>query len=314
MPAPQQPDCVCDLLAMPQPFRVSIVLRYLSMAASTLVDVRITYAYQNEHDGLQTVSMPVMLVPACASCYGLCDQQPCASCTAYICSACAGEHACCCSWCGALSAFSCSLCALSLCAECAPEHNCAANAGDASSATSDCEPEGEPAGETGDATWLPRSREPTYGALRELWAPRGTPMARLKEEMWVDVACAPELCPPWLQAGRHRSFGEDINDFTLLCEALAWEFPEGAAIVNLDKKKTVVLRPGHAVHSAHVTSALSWLRSSRGQTFGLALRSIGDRLQGAFLEVNFHPRCERNEATKRRRAIIKAVMELTAAS
>ncbi len=284
------------------------------MDAATLVDVRITYAYQNDRDGLQTFSMPVTLVPACASCCGCCDQQPCVVCGAYICSACAQAHACCCSWCGALSAFSCSLCGLPLCAKCAPQHDCTGGLGDASSATSDGEPEGEPVGETGDTTWQPRLREPTYAALRELWAPRGTPMARLKDDMWVQVACAPELCPPWLQAGRSRSFGEDINDFALLCEALAWEFPQGAAVVHLDKNKTVVCGAGRAAHAAHVTSALSWLRSSRGQTFGLALRSVGDRLQGAFLEVLFHPRRDRDETTKCRRAILKAVTELTSAS
>ena len=31
----------------------------VAMDASTLVDVRITYAYQNERDGLQTTSVPI---------------------------------------------------------------------------------------------------------------------------------------------------------------------------------------------------------------------------------------------------------------
>jgi hypothetical protein len=291
-------------------FEFTESFRYTAMTESTLVDVRIMYAYQNERDGLQTVSIPVMVIPACASCCGICDQQPCVGCAAYICSACAQAHACCCSWCGALSAFSCNLCALPLCAECAPEHNCSIDSGDASSATSDCEPEGEPVGETGDATWLPRSREPTYAALRELWAPRGTPMARLEKGMWVEVACAPQLCLPWTQAGRYKSFGEDIDDFVSLCEVLAGEFPKGAAIVNLDKKKTTVCVPGQATHTANVTSALSWLRYSRGQTFGLALCNIGGRLQGAFLEVLFHPRLDRDEATRRRRTILEAVTEI----
>ncbi len=284
------------------------------MDTATLVDVRITYVYQNQRDGLQTVSMPVVLVPACANCCGHCDQQPCVACGAYICSACVQEHACCCSCCSALSAFSCSLCGLPLCADCAPKHDCASGQGDTSSATSDGEPEGELVGETGDATWQPQTREPTYAALCELWAPRGTPMARLKGDMWVEVACSPKLCPPWLQAhGRCRAFGEEVNDFALLCDALAWEFPQGAAVIHVDKKSTVVCGPGRATHAAHVTSALSWLRLSRGQTFGIVLRSVGDRLQGAFLDVLFHPRREMEETAKRRRAILKAVADLTTA-
>ena len=284
------------------------------MDAATLVDVRLTYAYQSDRDGLQTFSVPVALVAACASCSAYCDQQPCLRCGAYICSACAGVHACCCSWCGALSTFSCNLCGLSLCAECAPNHECTGGHVDTSSANSDAEPEGEPVGETGDTTWQPRVREPTYTALRELWAPRGTPMARLNDNMWVEVACAPQLCPPLRQARGCRSFGEDINDFVALCEALAWEFPQGAAIVHLDTKKTMVCGPCRAAHAAHVTSALSWLRSTRGQTFGLALRSIGDRLQGAFLDVLFQPHRDRDETTKRRRSILKAVSEIASAS
>ena len=290
-----------------------LCVEHQAMDAATLVDVRITCAYQNDRDGLQTFSMPVMLMPICASCCACCDQQACVACGAYICSACVEAHACCCNRCGALSAFSCNLCGLPLCAECAPDHKCAGGHVDAYSAASDGEPEGEPVGETGDTTWRPRLRELTYTALRELWAPRGTPMALLKDDMWVQVACAPGLCPPRRQAGSCRSFGEEINDFTLLCEALAWEFPKGVAIVHLDKMKTIVCGPGRGANAAHVTSALSWLRSTREQTFGIALRSVRDRLQGAFLDVLFHPRLDGNETTKRRRAVLKAVSELAAA-
>ena len=198
---------------------------------------------------------------------------------------------------------------IALCAECALHHDCA-NRQDATSPVScDVEPGGEPVGETGDSTWQSRSWEPDYVALRELWAPHGLPMARLKDDMWVAVVSAPELCPLWPQ--RCRAFGEEINDFSMLCEALAWEFPQGAAFVQVDKKKTIVCVPGQPTHQTEITSALSWLRASRGQTFGIALRSVGDRLQGAFLEVLFHPRRDCDETTRRRRAILKAVTEVT---
>ena len=35
-----------------------------AMGTAALVDIRITYAYQNDHDGLHTISIPVVLVPA----------------------------------------------------------------------------------------------------------------------------------------------------------------------------------------------------------------------------------------------------------
>eukprot|EP00973_Karenia_brevis_P065757 9139390-Karenia_brevis.AAC.2 len=284
------------------------------MDTPTLIDVRITYAYQNERDGLHTVSMPVMLVPACTHCFGCCDQQPCPVCAQFICSACVQEHACCCGCCGKLNAACCNHCNLPLCATCATLHDCKGSQCDYSSATSDGEPEVEPTGKVSDSAWPPRLRETPYIMLRELWAPRGVPMARIKKNMWLDVSCAPDLCRRWPEAhGHRRVFGEEMNDFALLCEALAWDFPQGAAVVHLEKKSTVVCGPGRAAHAAHVTSALSWLRSLRGQTFGIVLRRIGDRLQGAFLEVLFHPRLEKEETAKRRRTILNAVARLTTA-
>ena len=203
-----------------------------------------------------------------------------------------------------------------LCEHCVPEHDCASSSAQesSSSATSDGEPEKEPVGETGDSTWQPLTCEPTYVQLQELWAPRGIPMARIKRDMWVEVACAPELCPPHLQAhGQRRFFGEKIGDFSLLSDALAWDFPAGIAVIHLDKGNTIVCTPGRAAHAANVTSALSWLRSSKGQTVGIALRRIGGRLQGAFLDVAFEPHIEREERGKRRRAILEAVAKLTPA-
>ena len=282
------------------------------MSTSTLVDVRITCAYQSERDGLQTFSMPVVLVPVCASCFGFLDKQPCSACGAYICSLCTQEHSCSCSWCGALKTLSCDICGLQLCAECDAEHDCSGCQDDALPTSSDGEPEGEPAQDTADAICETRICEPTYTALHELWAPQGVPMARLKDDMWVEVTCATGLCPPRQKAHlRCKAFGEQISDFSLLCEALAWEFPQGIAIIHVDKGTTVVCAPGRAAHAAHVTSALSWLRSSRGQTFGIVLRSVGNRLQGAFLDVLFQPHHDRKEKTKHRRIIIKAVMDLT---
>ena len=48
-------------------------------------------------------------------------------------------------------------------------------------------------GGAGYTAWQAWTRKPTYGELREPWAPRGTPTARLKDNMWVGVVCAPEL-------------------------------------------------------------------------------------------------------------------------
>ena len=65
------------------------------------------------------------------------------------------------------------------------------------------------------------------------------------------------------------------------------------------------------MHSAQVTSALSWLRALRWQTFGIVLRSAGDRAEGAFLDVLFQPRRDDQDMARRRRAILKAVAEVT---
>ena len=194
-------------------------------------------------------------------------------------------------------------------------HDCARIKSNSPSATNDGKSENEPVGETGDTSWQPKLHELTYAMLRDLWAPHGTvPMARLKEDMWVQVVCMSKLCSPWLQGGRYRSFGEDINDLTRLSDALADEFPRGVAVVHLDKNNTTVCVPGHVAELADVTSALSWLRMLRGQAFGLALRSVGDHVQGAFLEVQFEPRGDRDETYKRRRAILKAVAKLIVTS
>ena len=140
-----------------------------------------------------------------------------------------------------------------------------------------------------------------------------SPMVRLKKNMWVEVACAPQLCPGAKRAANAGFFGNDVDDFRLLAEALAWEFPQGGAFIHVDKQCTVVCIPGRPVHAAHVTSALSWLRSLRWQTFGIVLRSAGDRAQGAFLDVLFQPRRDGQEMARRRRAVLKAVAEVTSA-
>jgi len=283
------------------------------MDAPALVDVRLTYAYQTEHDGLQTVSMPVMLVPACMACRGFCDQQPCAACGANFCNMCSPGHACCCMWCGSRTS-KCNGCGASFCERCAPEHDCGSSVaiGSESSAASDGEPEKEPIGKTGDSIWQPRLREPTYTLLLDLWRPRGMPTARLKEHMWVEVASAPELCRPLVDArGTRRFFGEDIGDFSLLSDALAWDFPKGAAVIHLDRQSTIVCMPGRSAHAANVNSALSWLRSLKDQTVGIVLRIIGGSLRGAFLEVAFEPHIDREATAKRRRAIVEAVERLT---
>ena len=53
------------LVMLQSPQAAALYFEHPTMDVTTLVDVRITYAYQNDRDGLQTFSMPVMLMPAC---------------------------------------------------------------------------------------------------------------------------------------------------------------------------------------------------------------------------------------------------------
>ena len=64
------------------------------MDMKALVDARLTLVYQNVCDGLQIVSLPVMLAPVCPSCFKFCDQEPCVICGAALCSTCARECPC----------------------------------------------------------------------------------------------------------------------------------------------------------------------------------------------------------------------------
>ena len=170
----------------------------------------------------------------------------------------------------------------------------------------------EPFTGTGAAdTAQPQAQTRTWSLLSELWAPSGTPMARVKDNMWVGVVCAAGMCREWpRREGAARPFGQEANDFALLAAAVEWEFPGGIAVVNLDKQTCIVCVPGRPMQTADVDSAVSWLRCSRGQTLGVALKTVGARLQSAFVNVQYTPRCDAKDDATRRRKVLAAVDRL----
>ena len=255
--------------------------------ATTLVDIRITWAFQNDCYGLRTISQPIRLIPACSSCLGMCDREACPFCGLYVCSFCN---------CNCQDAYY-------------HQHQSETQSNSEEIATdNECEGESQIKKIAAFCETIPGS--PLYAALEDLWAPRGTPMARLKDNMWVSVCCDTELCPPWMHDGRLRTFGEEFSDWSLLCDALAWEYPRGAAIINLDKKATVIFTPNAKPQTAHLNSALSWLRLLKEEVFGIAIRGGPLRMQGAVVEVNFEPRINRNASNKGRKIIVKAMSQI----
>ena len=136
-------------------------------------------------------------------------------------------------------------------------------------------------------------------------------MGCLQEDMWVGVACARDICRPWQRLrGECHSFGEEINDFSMLCEVLAWDLPHGAVIIHVDKECAMICAPGNLPRVVEVTSALAWLKGVHDQAFGIVLRRIGNSLKGAFLDVTSQPRIDKEKRSKRRRTIIRAIEEI----
>ena len=155
------------------------------MDTEALVDARFTFVYRDVCDGLQIVSLSMMLAPACANCSGFCDQQPCVICGIALCSTCARERPCACSGCGVWNSLPCGPSGLSLCGF-TSEHDCADGDQDVNATGSEGEPEKEPVG--GTRLWQPWVREPTRCG-------RSRPWFVSRKNMWVEVACAPQLCP-----------------------------------------------------------------------------------------------------------------------
>ena len=282
-----------------------------AMDAANLVDIRLTCAYDTG-DGLRTSTYPVSIVPACAVCYGPAFCPPCTTCGCAYCETCYGQHICFCSWCGAPGDAPCEYCGFALCSSCAPEHNC--EAPEEPDRETPEEPEGELDPDTGGTTWMPHEKSGVYDDLRIQWAPRGTPMGRIGD-MWVDLICCPELCRPWPQGdGSWRAFGQEVNDWAVLASALAWDCPHGVGVINLDKHRSVVCVPGHATQRTCVDSLLPWLRSTRWHSCGIALKNVGGRLQGAFVDVLERPQRDQGERAKIRKAVIASIKALISKS
>lgn len=285
----------------------------MGMEVATIISANLTCEYRTERDGLQTASWPVLLVPPCAACGRAALAPVCGTCRIAFCEACVKAHACCCQSCGAMCQADdrpCARCGMLLCYTCAwlGVCGCQSESGLASGDSGEPEREEEPVSEIHDANNSQLQTRATWGFLNELWAPRGTPMARANSDMWVGVVAVSGLCRKWLRPnGACRPFGQEVHDFALLAAALEWEFPNGIAVMNLDTASCVVCVPGRPAHAADVDSAISWLRSTRGQAFGVALKTIGAKLQGAFVDVQYTPRCNAKETAAKRQRILVAV-------
>ena len=68
----------------------SVFLARVLIDMSGLVDIAIHCTYQTDEHGLHTSITPVMLVPACATCFSPC--AACEKCRRYICGTCNEKH------------------------------------------------------------------------------------------------------------------------------------------------------------------------------------------------------------------------------
>ena len=136
------------------------------MDTEALVDARFTFVYWNVCDGLQIVSLSMMLSPACASCSGFCDQQPCVICGVALCSTCARERPCACSGCGVWNSLPCGPSDLLLCGF-TSERDRADGDQDVNATGNDGDPEKAPVG--GTRLWQPWVREPTRCERSRPW-------------------------------------------------------------------------------------------------------------------------------------------------
>ena len=105
-----------------------------------------------------------------------------------------------------------------------------------------------------------------------------------------------------------------MNDWAVLSSALAWDCPHGVGVINLDKQRSVVCVPGHATQRTRVDSLLPWLRSTRWHSCGIVLKTVGGRLQGAFVDVLDRPQRDQGERAKNRKAAIASIKALISES
>ena len=70
-----------------------------------------------------------------------------------------------------------------------------------------------------------------------------------------------------------RPFGTSVDDFTRLCRNVAWDYPAGLVLINLDRNRCLVFSAAwYTSCPAPLFSALKWMQTTPG-TFGLTVRA-----------------------------------------
>ena len=150
----------------------------------------------------------------------------------------------------------------------------------------------------------------TWNVFNELWMSCGRfcTWARLKNDLWVGMTRVTALISKQtIRNQTNKSFGENAYDFTLLAAEIAWHFPGGIAVMNLDKKICLVCKPGQQAQIARLKSAISWLRLTRSQSLGIAFKIINEEIQGAIVDVQYNPRNNENESMTTHSILLAAV-------
>ena len=86
-----------------------------------------------------------------------------------------------------------------------------------------------------------------------------------------------------------RAFGTSVEDFTRLCRNIAWDYPNGLVLMNLDRGRCLIF-PAETCFVSYAMAllpALKWMQSTPG-TFGLTLRAAkGGRAECTLFAVLF---------------------------
>lgn len=198
---------------------------------SGLVDIAIHCTYQTDQHGLQTSITPVMLVPACATCFSPC--AACEKCRRYICGTCNEKH----------MLFDDLLHPNIYCSYCVDQKDYSSSA----------------SSERSDSCSGSLSADGSiYLFLQRLWENMAT--SRLKDGYWLAMAPLD---------GFITAPAKDIGTWMVISLRLASKYPHGIAVFDLDGKNCIVCAPGQAPAQANVSSALSWIRRMGDATIGI---------------------------------------------
>ena len=234
-----------------------------------LVGLKLTALYQSDANGLVPCEMPCILAAACSVCYAPSLEPPCQ-----------------CGW------SYCSRCTCSYCSPPAPQEY----------EDSPRELVAESSADTGATEQLVIM--PTlYEQLRESRDP-----LQLKGGVFVKLMF-PELGRCVIEDEiASRAFGSSVDDFKRLCRNLAWDYPGGLALINLDRQRTLVFaqETHYEPNVADLSSALAWIQTTPG-TLGLLVRARGDVVDCTLFAVVFYEEHAQEHLAQRRDRVLNEV-------